>query len=198
LSDNWEYDEKESAARHIVYDLYVKAAEACSERPFNNATFGKAMRNVFPAVKTRRLGERGASRYYYSGIRIRRNSALWKITQGRLTDTSACGFRTVTPLTSTQCSSFSMTSEKSPEQSEDELDADDVDDLEEVEGSPGLANLDSPPNSASPDAVSLSFRLESPPMVPRPESPSLEQVRKRKWRSNSQQDLRKKNLCEAR
>ena len=65
-----------SLPRQLLYDHYT---EFCAERhldPLNSALFGKVIHQVFPFIRTRRLGERGHSRYYYQGIRVRANSPL--------------------------------------------------------------------------------------------------------------------------
>lgn len=38
---------------------------------YNAAMFGKIVKEVFPSIKTRRIGGRDKSRYHYSGIRRR-------------------------------------------------------------------------------------------------------------------------------
>lgn len=38
-------------------------------KALSTADFGKVMKQVFPGVRPRRLGQRGASKYCYSGLR---------------------------------------------------------------------------------------------------------------------------------
>jgi len=40
------------------------------------ASFGKMIRLVFPQIKTRRLGVRGQSKYYYHGVKVMDNSPI--------------------------------------------------------------------------------------------------------------------------
>lgn len=43
-------------------------------QPVNSACFGKVIRNIFPNLKTRRLGTRGQSKYHYDGLRLKPTS----------------------------------------------------------------------------------------------------------------------------
>lgn len=54
-----------------MYEHYQASCIANNLTPVNSATFGKLLRNVFPDLKTRRLGTRGQSKYHYCGIRVR-------------------------------------------------------------------------------------------------------------------------------
>ncbi|KAL4216656.1 hypothetical protein ACF0H5_024379 [Mactra antiquata] len=54
-----------------VYDEYRQYCEQHELRPLCNADFGKMMKQVFPDINTRRLGQRGQSRYFYGGLRKR-------------------------------------------------------------------------------------------------------------------------------
>jgi hypothetical protein len=52
--------------------MYVIFRDYCNRnqlKALSTADFGKAMKQVFPHVKPRRLGVRGQSRYCYSGLR---------------------------------------------------------------------------------------------------------------------------------
>lgn len=54
-----------------VYSLYKHEFLRVNEKPISTADFGKLMRQVFPDVKARRLGQRGQSKYCYANIRKR-------------------------------------------------------------------------------------------------------------------------------
>lgn len=54
-----------------MYEHYKGYCATHNLPPVNSATFGKLLRNVFPDLKTRRLGVRGQSKYHYCGIRVR-------------------------------------------------------------------------------------------------------------------------------
>ncbi|XP_052786634.1 uncharacterized protein LOC128221957 [Mya arenaria] len=56
-----------------VYDEYKLFCEQHGLRALCNADFGKVMRQVFPDINTRRLGQRGQSRYFYGGLRKRQD-----------------------------------------------------------------------------------------------------------------------------
>uniref|UniRef100_A0A6I8NR51 RFX-type winged-helix domain-containing protein n=1 Tax=Ornithorhynchus anatinus TaxID=9258 RepID=A0A6I8NR51_ORNAN len=52
-----------------VYDAYRRYCGSLRCRPLGAANFGKIIREIFPDIKSRRLGGRGQSKYCYSGIR---------------------------------------------------------------------------------------------------------------------------------
>jgi len=52
-----------------LFDFYRNYCTENSIKPLSTADFGKVMKQVFPAVRPRRLGTRGHSRYCYSGLR---------------------------------------------------------------------------------------------------------------------------------
>ncbi|WAR29595.1 RFX7-like protein [Mya arenaria] len=54
-----------------VYDEYKLFCEQHGLRALCNADFGKVMRQVFPDINTRRLGQRG--QYFYGGLRKRQD-----------------------------------------------------------------------------------------------------------------------------
>lgn len=59
-----------TVSRTCLFARYCRATEAHGLHPSNAASFGKAMKTKFgEAVKTRRLGVRGNSRYHYIGLR---------------------------------------------------------------------------------------------------------------------------------
>ena len=71
LKANYEPCEGVSVARCILYSHYTQACRQCGMEWVNPASFGKIIRNIFPSLKTRRLGTRGQSKYHYYGIKPR-------------------------------------------------------------------------------------------------------------------------------
>ncbi|EJD01155.1 uncharacterized protein FOMMEDRAFT_169330 [Fomitiporia mediterranea MF3/22] len=55
--------------RQGLYFSYRRVCDQYGIPHINTATLGKAIRLCFPAIKTRRLGVRGNSKYHYCGIR---------------------------------------------------------------------------------------------------------------------------------
>lgn len=64
-----EIDPNVSLPKQEVYDEYRAFCQANRFEPLCVADFGKAMKHAFPCIKPRRLGQRGNSRYCYSGLR---------------------------------------------------------------------------------------------------------------------------------
>lgn len=64
-----EIDPSVSLPKQEVYDEYRLFCQANRFEPLCVADFGKAMKYAFPCIKPRRLGQRGNSRYCYSGLR---------------------------------------------------------------------------------------------------------------------------------
>ncbi|XP_065177904.1 transcription factor RFX4-like [Sycon ciliatum] len=71
LFSHFEAAEHMSLPRHAIFTFYSECCKQASIQPVNSASFGKAMRQVFPNIKTRRLGTRGQSRYHYYGVGVR-------------------------------------------------------------------------------------------------------------------------------
>lgn len=69
LVSNYDYVAGASVMRGKVYQHYISDTKA--QRPPTNATFGKAVKKVFPFVTARRLGCRGNSKYHYDGLQPR-------------------------------------------------------------------------------------------------------------------------------
>lgn len=69
IQSHLEEDPNVSLPKHEVYDEYKCFCQSNSFEPLCVADFGKAMKHIFPRVKPRRLGQRGNSRYCYSGLR---------------------------------------------------------------------------------------------------------------------------------
>jgi regulatory factor X len=53
-----------------VYNAYQKSGAIHGNKALNPASFGKLVRIIFPSVQTRRLGNRGNSRYHYCGLAV--------------------------------------------------------------------------------------------------------------------------------
>lgn len=64
-----EEDPNVSLPKQEVYDEYRAFCQANRFEPLCVADFGKAMKHALPCIKPRRLGQRGNSRYCYSGLR---------------------------------------------------------------------------------------------------------------------------------
>lgn len=64
-------DSTVSLPKHEVYEEYRRFCQASKFEPLCVADFGKAMKHVFPQVKPRRLGQRGNSKYCYSGLKMK-------------------------------------------------------------------------------------------------------------------------------
>lgn len=64
-----EVDPSVSLPKQEVYDEYRAFCQSNRFEPLCVADFGKAMKHAFPCIKPRRLGQRGNSRYCYSGLR---------------------------------------------------------------------------------------------------------------------------------
>ncbi|CAH0551019.1 unnamed protein product [Brassicogethes aeneus] len=62
-------DPETSLPKQEVYDEYHRFCDENKFKPLSQADFGKAMKQVYPNVRARRLGTRGKSRYCYSGLR---------------------------------------------------------------------------------------------------------------------------------
>jgi len=71
IRSHYEEDAQVSLPKHEVYDDYTGYCSVNSVKPLSTADFGKVMKQVFPAVRPRRLGTRGNSRYCYAGLRKR-------------------------------------------------------------------------------------------------------------------------------
>lgn len=65
-----------SLPRSTVYNLYLQHCNEIELNPVNVAVFGKLIHYVFLGLRSRRLGIRGNSKYYYCGIRLTSRAAL--------------------------------------------------------------------------------------------------------------------------
>ncbi|KAK4303866.1 hypothetical protein Pmani_024156, partial [Petrolisthes manimaculis] len=72
-----------SLPKREVYDEYMHYCKLNNIKALSTADFGKVMKQVFPGVRPRRLGQRGASKYCYSGLRKK-----WALTPPDLPDLS--------------------------------------------------------------------------------------------------------------
>ena len=61
----------ESVARGLVYQQYVEFCNYHAVDFLHSSNFGKVVRSVYPAVTTRRLGNRGNSKYHYYGLTLK-------------------------------------------------------------------------------------------------------------------------------
>jgi regulatory factor X 1/2/3 len=59
-----------SLPRSTVYNHYLQHCNENELNPVNVAVFGKLIHYVFLGLRSRRLGIRGKSKYYYCGIRL--------------------------------------------------------------------------------------------------------------------------------
>ncbi len=57
-----------SVCRSRLYDKYILFCQEHGHAPMNMATLGKHIRIIFPDIITRRLGNRGNSKYHYYGL----------------------------------------------------------------------------------------------------------------------------------
>ncbi|KAI9220081.1 RFX DNA-binding domain-containing protein [Blastocladiella britannica] len=71
LHMHYERADNYNIPRQDMFDHYKKYCETHAVMPLNTASFGKFMRILWPDVKTRRLGNRGASKYHYCGVRVK-------------------------------------------------------------------------------------------------------------------------------
>ncbi len=72
IQSHLEEDATVSLPKQEVYEEYKSFCDANKFEPLCVADFGKAMKHVFPKVKPRRLGQRGNSKYCYSGLTKKR------------------------------------------------------------------------------------------------------------------------------
>ncbi|KAL1512847.1 hypothetical protein ABEB36_002364 [Hypothenemus hampei] len=71
IKTHLEEDQNISLPKKEVYNEYEQFCDKNSIKPLSQADFGKVMKQVFPKVRARRLGQRGNSKYCYSGLRRR-------------------------------------------------------------------------------------------------------------------------------
>ncbi|KAI7878959.1 hypothetical protein K492DRAFT_238219 [Lichtheimia hyalospora FSU 10163] len=81
LSQTYQYDPNNydtGIQRSRVYEDYIEylRVNEPDQQPFNSAGFGKLVKSVFPGIRTRRLGNRGQSRYNYCGIAYKQSQSL--------------------------------------------------------------------------------------------------------------------------
>lgn len=93
-----EIDPNVSLPKQEVYDEYRAFCQANRFEPLCVADFGKAMKHAFPCIKPRRLGQRGNSRYCYSGLRKK-----YKIQPPNLPDITGNNDEQVMYCTVTNC-----------------------------------------------------------------------------------------------
>lgn len=59
-----------SVPRSRVFSHYATRCGTERVPPLNPASFGKLVRIIFPGIQTRRLGQRGESRYHYVDLAL--------------------------------------------------------------------------------------------------------------------------------
>eukprot|EP00057_Strongylocentrotus_purpuratus_P002037 XP_003723712.1 PREDICTED: DNA-binding protein RFX2 isoform X1 [Strongylocentrotus purpuratus] len=77
LMQNYEASQGYSLPRCLIYEHYLDFCQRNVLQPVNAASFGKTIRQVFPDIRTRRLGTRGQSKYHYYGIKVRCDSPYY-------------------------------------------------------------------------------------------------------------------------
>ncbi|EIJ88683.1 hypothetical protein NEPAR06_1721 [Nematocida parisii] len=65
-----------SIPRCIIYQHYCNDFKEKGIEPLNTAMFGKVIKMAFPFIRSRRLGNRGNSKYHYFGVAAKGSSAL--------------------------------------------------------------------------------------------------------------------------
>lgn len=76
LRKNYESDSASSLPRNVLFQHYTEFCLSHHIVRLNTAGFGRLLRQTFPNLKTRRLGHRGNSKYFYQGIRVQSSSHL--------------------------------------------------------------------------------------------------------------------------
>ncbi|KAM4553395.1 transcription factor RFX4 isoform 1-T1 [Fundulus diaphanus] len=79
LEENYEIAEGVCIPRSALYMHYLDFSEKHDTQPVNAASFGKIIRQQFPALTTRRLGTRGQSKYHYYGIAVKETSPYYDV-----------------------------------------------------------------------------------------------------------------------
>ncbi|EHY65267.1 hypothetical protein NERG_01713 [Nematocida ausubeli] len=65
-----------SIPRCIIYQHYCNDFKEKGIEPLNTAMFGKVIKMAFPFIRSRRLGNRGNSKYHYFGVAVKGSGAL--------------------------------------------------------------------------------------------------------------------------
>ena len=94
IRSHLERDQSFSLPKQEVYDDYKDFCQKSNIDCLCVADFGKAMKQIFPTVKPRRLGQRGSSKYCYAGLK--KTFSLYtpplpSITRGSGQETSSSG-----------------------------------------------------------------------------------------------------------
>ncbi|KAI9301045.1 hypothetical protein BJ944DRAFT_187382 [Cunninghamella echinulata] len=71
IRDNYEPKKDANVPRQGLFEHYKYYCATNGITPINSATLGKVIRAVYPGVATRRLGNRGQSKYQYSNLQRR-------------------------------------------------------------------------------------------------------------------------------
>jgi regulatory factor X 1/2/3 len=76
LMDNYVAAVGVNIPRSTMYDQYCAHCVETRLEAVSSAMFGKVLRTVFPQIKTRRLGNRGQSKYHYCGVQSKHANQL--------------------------------------------------------------------------------------------------------------------------
>lgn len=68
LNLNYVASKDSSIPRYLIYQHYCEDFRKEGIEPLNTAMFGKVIKMAFPFIKSRRLGNRGNSKYHYFGV----------------------------------------------------------------------------------------------------------------------------------
>ena len=75
LHENFETCEGNILARCELYTQYLSYCVAKGIATVHASSFGKIIRSVFRNIRARRIGNRGNSKYHYSGIKARKEKS---------------------------------------------------------------------------------------------------------------------------
>lgn len=76
LNLNYSPSKNSSIPRCIIYQHYCEDFRREGIEPLNTAMFGKVIKMAFPFIRSRRLGNRGNSKYHYFGVAPRSNAPI--------------------------------------------------------------------------------------------------------------------------
>lgn len=71
LNLNYTASKDSSIPRCLIYQHYCEDFKKEGIEPLNTAMFGKVIKMAFPFIRSRRLGNRGNSKYHYFGVAVR-------------------------------------------------------------------------------------------------------------------------------
>lgn len=76
LNLNYSPSKNSSIPRYIIYQHYCEDFRREGIEPLNTAMFGKVIKMAFPFIRSRRLGNRGNSKYHYFGVAPRSSAPI--------------------------------------------------------------------------------------------------------------------------